>query len=279
MLEEYRQLHEKIAVEFLKDSWRKENKNKLFYKCLEYENTNKGLYDAYFSAIIVRYFNLVASYTFKAKGAFTAEDCYEWLLDVIMRALKERPWEKGSGNRLENDKNGPDKYINVCMKSRIQGFYQWSNAAKRADSFTTQTSLENMLEATGDSQMPGDDSISGINSNLIIKDIVKERFEDNDFAGAFIIDGIVNYPCIDFEQNEENKHIYSQFNRKKLSKHIRFMDNRYCKDFSQMYDIPFNEVVNAKDICTQLSTTKIYTKLNKTLLKLSKMKSIMGGNN
>ena len=46
-----------------------------------------------------------------------------------------------------------------------------------------------------------------------------------------------------------------------------------------MYDIPFNEVVNAKDICTQLSTTKIYTKLNKTLLKLSKMKSIMGGNN
>ena len=57
------------------------------------------------------------------------------------------------------------------------------------------------------------------------------------------------------------------------------MDNRYCKDFSQMYDIPFNEVVNAKDICTQLSTTKIYTKLNKTLLKLSKMKSIMGGNN
>lgn len=280
LLEEYKQLHERKAIEVLGDEWRKENKNKLFYKCLEYENTNKLLYEAYFSAIIVRYFNLVVSYTYKAKNAFTAEDCYEWLLDVIMRALKERPWEKGSGNRLENDKNGPDKYVNVCMKSRVQGFYQWSNAAKRADSFVVQTSLENMMEITGDSQMPGEDNISNVNSNMIIKDIVKERFEDNDFTGAFIIDGIVNYPCIDYEQDKETNYVYSQFNKKKLSKHIRTLDDSYCKLFSNLYDVPLDKVTMAKDICNQLSSTKIYTKLNKTLLKLSKIKSniLLGGN-
>ena len=278
MLKEYKQLHEKQATEHLGESWRKENKNNLFYKCLEYENTNKTLYNAYFSAIIARYFNLVVSYTFKSKGAFSAEDCYEWLLDVIMRALKERPWENGSGNRLENDKNGPDKYINVCMKSRVQGFYQWSNAAKRADSFTVQTSLETMLETTGDSQLPGFDSNEEIISNVILKNIVRERFEDNDFTGAFIIDGIVNYPCIDFEQDKDSKYLYSQFNKKKLSKHIRLLDDNYCKTFSTLYDVPLKKVLDAKNICNQLSSTKIYTKLNKTLLKLSKIKSIIGGN-
>lgn len=276
MLDNYKSWNEKNATAVLGDSWRKENKNNLFHKCIENEN-NDLVYNAYISAIISRYFNLVVSYTFKAKGAFTAEDCYDWLLDVIIKAIKERPWVKGSGNRLEGDKNGPDKYINVCMKSRIQGFYQWSNAAKRADSFTTQTSLENMMSLTGDAQIPGYEESITIESNNIIKNIVKESFDDNDFTGAFIIDGIVNYPCIDYEQDAKTQNIYSQFNRKKLSKHIRFMDDRYCKIFSNMYEIPLNKVIDAKDICTKLSITKIYTKLNKTLLKLSKMESITGG--
>ena len=272
MLDEYRQIHEKIATEFLGDSWRIENKNTLINKCLEYEKSNQKLYNAYLSAVIARYFNLVPLYTSKCSGAYSAEDCYEWLLDVIMMSLKDRPWLSGSGNRLEGDKNGPDKYINVCMKSRVQGFYQWSNAAKRAKSFTCQTSLENMVEATGDTNMPGEDKEEDIDSSLVVKEIVKKRFSENEFAEAFIIDGIINSPCIDFEQDKDTKWTYSYFNKKKLQKHIRSIDDSYCRTFSKMYKIPLNEVINAKDICVKLSTTKIYTKLNKTLLKLAKMK-------
>ena len=272
MLDDYRQNHERIATEYLGDSWRTENKNILINKCLEYENSNINLYNAYLSAVIARYFNLVPLYTSKCSGAYSAEDCYEWLLDVIMMSLKDRPWIPGSGNRLEGDKNGPDKYVNVCMKSRVQGFYQWSNAAKRAKSFTCQTSLENMLEATGDTNMPGDNKEESINSSIFVADIIKKRFSENEFAEAFIIDGIINFPCIDFEQDKNTKKVYSQFNRKKLQKHIRSIDDSYCKTFSKMYKIPLGEVINAKNICVNLSTTKIYTKFNKTLLKLAKMK-------
>ena len=54
MLDEYRQIHERIATEFLGDSWRTENKNSLINKCLEYEKSNPKLYNAYLSAVIAR---------------------------------------------------------------------------------------------------------------------------------------------------------------------------------------------------------------------------------
>lgn len=267
MLDSYRQNYEKLADSFIEEDWRKENKNNLFHKYIEYENSNPAKAEAYLAAIVVRYWHLVGSYYIKGKGAYTIDDVHDWLLDVIHFALKDRPWIEGSGNRLEGDKNGPDKYINVCMKSRIQGFYQWSNAAKRAESFT-EYSLEKAMEDTGDAKIPGIEGIKDIDFYMDLKKYIKSQFKNKKYMQGFLVDGIINAPVMEYTKEEDG--IYSQFNKKKLSKHIRLMDDNYCKVFSNLYDIPEQEVLEAKEECSKLSSTKIYTILKYSLKELSK---------
>lgn len=267
MLEGYKQSYEKVADTYIADeNWRKENKNNLFHKYIEYEISHPKKAEAYLCAIIVRYWHLVGSYYVKGKGAYTIEDVHDWLLDVIHCALRDRPWISGSGNRLENDKNGPDKYINVCMKSRIQGFYQWSNAAKRQQSFT-EYSLEKAMEDSGDSKLPEIDDSKNIDFYMDLKNYIKNEFKKKNYMHGFLVDGIINAPVIEYSNEKDG--IYTQFNKKKLSKHIRLMDDSYCKVFSQLYDIPEEEVLEAKKECSQLSSTRIYTILKHSLKQLS----------
>lgn len=266
MLDEYRQTYESVADTWIEEDWRKENKNNLFHKYIEYELNQPKRAEAYLCAIIVRYWHLVGSYYMKGKGAYTVEDVHDWLLDVIHFALKDRPWIKGSGNRLEGDKNGPDKYINVCMKSRIQGFYQWSNAAKRQQSFT-EYSLEKAIEDTGDAKLPSADNIKDLDFYMDLKKYIKAQFKNKNYMHGFLVDGIINAPVMEY--TKEEKGYYTQFNKKKLSKHIRLMEDSYCKTFSQMYDIPEEEVLEAKKECSQLSSTRIYTILKHSLKELA----------
>ena len=87
---------------------------------------------------------------------------------------------------------------------------------------------------------------------------------------SFLIDGIVNTACIDTIKEKNDPYIYTQFNRKKLSRHIRSMDDDYCNSFSKQYELPSEEVLLARDECKKVSSTKIYNLLNNTLTKLSK---------
>lgn len=263
MLNEYKQTYESVADTWIEEDWRKENKNNLFNKYIEYEKIHPKKAEAYLCAIISRYWNLVNCYYAKGKGAYTAEDVHDWLLDVINCALRDRPWIKGSGNRLEGDKNGPDKYINVCMKSRIQGFYQWSNATKRQQSFT-EYSLEKAMEDSGDIKLPGIDYVKDLDFYMDLKKYIHNQFENKNYIYGFLIDGIINAPVMEYTKEKEG--IYSQFNKKKLSKHIRLMENSYCHTFAQMYDIPEQEVLKAKNECSKLSSAHIY-KILKTSLK------------
>jgi ABC-type cobalt transport system substrate-binding protein len=85
---------------------------------------------------------------------------------------------------------------------------------------------------------------------------------------SFLIDGIVNTSVIDWVETENG--LYTQFNKKKLSKHIRHYDPKYCDTFSKIYELPKNEVESAMQECAQLSSTKIYTILKNVLNKISK---------
>jgi hypothetical protein len=266
LLDEYRQIYEHVADAWIEEDWRKENKNNLFYRCIEYELTQPKKSEAYLCAIIVRYWHLVSSYYAKGKGAYTVEDVHDWLLDVIHFALKDRPWVQGSGNRLEGDKNGPDKYVNVCLKSRILGFYQWSNAAKRQQSFT-EYSLEKAMEDSGDSKLPEFDDSKNIDFFIDLRKYIRNEFKNKNYMHSFLVDGIINAPVIEHTKEEDG--IYTQFNKKKLSKHIRLMDDSYCKTFARMYGLSEEEVLHAKNECSQLSSTRIYTILKHSLNQLA----------
>lgn len=269
MLKEYRLIYETKADAYLSDiDWRHMNKNHIFNKYCEYENINPKLAEAYLSALIVRYWHLIKTYYNQGSGAYTAEDCYYWLVHVISWATKHKPGQKGGS--MENDPNGPDKYINVSMKSRREGFYQWSNAAKRSAYFTQSTSLEKMIEDTGDANLPYFDNVNDMIEFMDIKDLVVSQFKNKLYMGAFIIDGILNAPVIDTITDKNSGSVYTEFNKKKLSKHIRNMDDNYCKLFSKMYNIPESDVIQARDECCDLSATRIYNYMKNTLLKLKK---------
>lgn len=268
MLDEYRRLYENKADSILKENWRKADKSALFFKYLEYEKTDELLSEAYLAAVIARYWNLINSYYNRGSGAYDAETCYEWLIHCIQYAKDHRPWE--TGGNLEGQANAPDKCINIYMSSMRQGFYQWSNAKKRADYFTQTTSLNRMTEETGDANLPIIDDTKALDEYLDIKNLVVSEFKSKNYMSSFLIDGIVNTACIDIVKNKNDPYIYTQFNKKKLSRHIRSMDDNYCKGFSKQYQLPKEEVLLARDQCKKISSTKIYNLLNNTLNKLSK---------
>ena len=218
-----------------------------------------------------KYWHLIDSYTNQGSGAYDAETVYDWLTHSMQYAKKHQPWKKG-GN-LAGQANGPDKAINIYMKSMRQGFYQWSNSKKRAAYFTQSLSLDKMIEDTGDANMLScediwDTSID-LSVNLDIKNLVKNNFNNKNYMSSFIIDGIVNGSVIDIKK-EDDGYYYSQFNKKKLSKHLKHLDDSYCEIFSKAYDLPLNGVIAARDDCSKLSSTRVYTLMRNTLRTLSK---------
>ena len=202
-----------------------------------------------------------------SSGAYDSTDAYNWLIDATLYTLDYRPWTKPN-LKLYNDPNGPDKCMNSCLKSSRQGFYQWSNAKKRSLDYTAQNSLEQMMEISGDAAMPSFEPFDSFDVSLAIKELVKKEFDLKNYTQAFVIDGICNTPCID--ETVENGVPYSQFNKKKLCKHLRHLDDSYCGIFASTYNIPRKDVIEAKDECIKLSSERIYTIIRNTLAKLAK---------
>ena len=267
MLNDLKNSYGKLAHAVLGDDWKKLDKNECIRGYCDVADTH--LSDAYLAAAMYKYWHLIDSYTNQGSGAYDAETVYDWLTHSMQYAKKHQPWKKG-GN-LEGQWNGPDKAINIYMKSMRQGFYQWSNSKKRAAEFTQLLSLERMIEDTGDANLfeCSDNSHEQVTSNIEIKRLVKKHFDSKNYMGSFIIDGIVNCSVFDLEKGDDN-YIYSQFNKRKLSKHLRNIDDKYCEIFAKNYDLNRDNVISARDECSNLSSTRIYTLIRHTLAKLSK---------
>ena len=269
MLNDLKNSYGKVAHSILGDDWKKLDKNECIRGYCDTEDTN--LSDAYLAAAMYKYWHLIGSYTNQGSGAYDAETVYDWLTHSMQYAKKHQPWKKG-GN-LADQWNGPDKAINIYMKSMRQGFYQWSNSKKRAAYFTQSLSLDKMIEDTGDANMLECDDITDISLevpvSMDIKNLVKENFNNKNYMSSFIIDGIINSSVIDIIK-ESDGYYYSQFNKKKLSKHLRNIDDSYCKIFSKEYELPLDGVIAARDDCSNLSSTRIYTLMRNTLSKLAK---------
>lgn len=216
-----------------------------------------------------KYWHLIDSYTNQGSGAYGPETVYDWLTHSMQYAKQHQPWKKG-GN-LSGQSNGPDKAINIYMKSMRQGFYQWSNSKKRAAEFTQVLSLDRMVEDTGDANLYDctSDNHVDILENINIKNLIKKNFNNKSYMSSFIIDGIVNAAVFDFEKTEDGK-VFSEFNKRKLSKHLRNLDDKYCNIFATNYEIPLEAVIQARDECSTLSSTRIYTYIKNTLLMLKR---------
>ena len=116
--------------------WKTANKNDLANAYVDNED-NERLRDAYFSALMLRYWGNIGKYYTSSKASgFTIEDCYNWLIEALMYSLKQRKW-RDPNSSMYKDKNGPDKIINRCIFSRRQYYYYLSNTSNRKANFCT----------------------------------------------------------------------------------------------------------------------------------------------
>lgn len=236
MLDEYKELFRKCADAV--DNWKELSKNELCIRYVENKD-NPSLQNAYFSAIMYRYWNLISKYYYMSCNVATPEDCYEWLEDSVYGCLKASSWEKPDSS-IYKDPNGPDKVINRCMKCARLTFYQFINRKKRKNNFGL-LSLDEMKEMFGNGTIePEDTTFEDQASNVMIYEYVRSKFLIKDYFLAFMLD------CIDshntFDVTVEDNSLYSKFNIKKLVRALGQLDDSYIDFFSKRYKLDRDSV-------------------------------------
>lgn len=236
MLTDYYHNYEREA-DLLKEDWRTENKNDL---CNKYLNAQSDAdRSKYVAAIICRYWNMLCSSYGKCFSAVEEEDAYTWFTRAILYVLKTHPWTNPN-HKLYNDKNGPDKCINICIESSRNTYFQQSNRYNRKINHETD-SLDRLSEEYKDTYMPGEDNIA--NDEEYDKDLlVKKTFLSGDIFFAVMIDMIFNSNVF-----TENKDGTVQFDKMKLVKNIKSIDVKYVKYFAKRYELvesKLNELYN-----------------------------------
>ena len=127
MLTEYRQMYEQSAS-FI-ENWKSKSKSELCRGYIENEH-HPLLADAYFSAIVLKYWNMISRYYNRNTYIATLEDCYNWVIDSILYVLKTRKWADPT-TKLGQDPNGADKAINRKIKCTWLTYCQSLNKDKR----------------------------------------------------------------------------------------------------------------------------------------------------
>lgn len=271
MLESQKKLYEQKAD--IIPNWRKINKNDLVNLYIQYENEPQ-LADGYMSAIICRYWGAISKYYTTSRNSVTVEECYDWLIRSILYAIQRRDW-LDPNNKLYTDPNAPDKVINRVIISTRLGFFQGSNTHKRKSNYGTK-SFEGMLEDNPESEnevMTSED-LPGEEGWWDIKNIVQNAFKKKDYVKALMVDTIAYYDVFDRERGEDG-YWYSQFNPKKLSRHLRNAGEKYCQTFAETYGVQEGEVQQAVQECKDLSRTRLYTAIRRNLKVLAKSKELL----
>ena len=254
MLEENKRIYESKANTIVPD-WKSRNKNDLIISASEC--TDERLKDGYIAAIMLKYWSKIDSYYYKCKLVTTPEDIHSWLVTAVLYALKHKPWENPKYT-VYKDENGPDKVINRIIESKRLTFYQQLNRYKRKINSAI-TSLDSLVEDYKDVFVPSYNDSSNVECN----NLVCMYFDKKDYFMAFMLDAI-------FYEDVMSK---DGLNKRRLSVHIKNIDDIYCNIFADRYDIPLNKVTFAAPYVTNMSS---YNMKNKIEYNLIKLKSIIG---
>jgi len=219
--------------------WETKGKNEL---CREYvqHKDNERLQNAYFAAIVYRYWNLISKYYYMSSNVASVEDCYEWLVDSVYGCLKATSWDNPNTS-IYNDPNGPDKVINRCMKCARLTYYQFINRKKRKDNFGL-LSIEEMAESFGATiSEPEDTTTPDKLTDWAIVDFIRDAFGKKDYFTAILIDCIINEEVFDVTTSFELG-TQSEFNVRKLARFISEIDDNYIIEFAHRYKLDLEDV-------------------------------------
>lgn len=274
MLEEYKELCRKAAN--FAPGWQELSKNDL---CREYVK-NKGnatLQNAYISAILYRYWNLISKYYYQSANCATPEECYGWLVDSVSCCVNLAAWENPDSS-IYNDPNGPDKVINRCMKCARLTYYQFINRKKRRDEFGM-LSVDELKELYGNGAPEPEDPEQEYDVSLfIIKDYIIEEFRKKNYFVSFLIYFILYANVFDVIKLEDSR--TSEFNLRKMCRIMSTIEEDMLVSFSDDLKLPLADVTKAAEYVRSVPSGNMKKKIQQTLENLKHsglVRAILGG--
>ena len=246
--------------------WEEMSKNDL---CRAYvkNKDNKELADAYFAAIMFKYWNLISKYYYMSKNVATPEDCYEWLEDSVLCCVNMKMWEV-EGSSIYNDPNGPDKVINRCMKCARLTYYQFINRKKRRDNFGM-LSLDELSELFGTTisePQSSEDVQDGVTTWAVVE-YIQKLFKKKEYFLAIMLDCIQTQDVFDITVKKEKGQVAS-FNIRKLTKFMSNLTDTYLMEFAQKYMIPIDIVLDGASYFRYQKSPTIKGKIQNNLEKM-----------
>ena len=274
MLDEYKELCRKSANSA--PGWENLSKNDLCRAYVTNKN-NPTLQNAYMSAILYRYWNLIGKYYYQSANCATPEECYAWLVDSVSCCVNLASWENPNSS-IYNDPNGPDKVINRCMKCARLTYYQFINRKKRKDDFGLQ-SVDELKELYGNgASEPEDPEQTYDISLLVIKNYIIEEFHKKNYFLSFLIYFIVYANVFDVVRIDDAR--MSEFNLRKMCRVMNDIGDDELSSLSQELSLPIDDVKKAAQYIKGVAPGNMRKKVQQTLddLKHSKfVKIFLGG--
>lgn len=259
MLKESKVLFKNHADSVL-SNWAEMTKDELFNHWISEETSH--IADAYMSAIIYKSWNLISSAYYKQQYPIaTEQDCYDTFINVLYYIKGYHKWTEGEGS-LAGDPDAFSKALSHCYNQRMLGFFGYAKRQKRSVNYNS-SSLDMMSEDFSEGFLtPITDEYPIENSyldNMIIK-----FFNEKNYIYAFILDAILNLDVFNG----------TTLNMRKMRKHLRNLDNNYCRLFAEKYNIKNSLVNNSIKYITGVSQFKMDNRIQKVINTLKNDKFI-----
>lgn len=252
MLEGNKRIYEATAKSLI-PNWEEIDKNELIIKACECND--KQMKDAYIAAIMLKYWSKMERYYYKCQLVTSPEDIHMWVTMAILYALEHKPWENPKSS-VYQDPNGPDKVMNIFIESRRLTFYQQLNRYKRKINSAI-SSLDNLVDDFKDVFMPTYND----EYEFIYNQIVVNYFNKKDYFIAFMLDAILY----------EDVMSDGILNKRKLSSHIRNIDEDFCEVFAERYNLSLEDVKYSIQFITDLSSYNMKNKIEYSLARLERV--------
>lgn len=253
MLNELKLNYENLA-NVLDIDWKHINKNDLCNLCVKHEGTVD--YDAYVAAIILRYWSKLDKLkykTYKDRIHCPDEDIYDIFIEGILYALKNKRWLQ-EDSTLFNDRNGPDKAINIKIKYLFMNYLHYTFRQKRILNINIY-SIDKNTEMYGDSLKDDSKDFYYDNYNMDdLKSYISNLILVKDYFTAFLVDGFINISVED----------------KELINHLKTLDDGYAKIFSDNYNLDYDLIKRSITYINNLTTKQIKDKIKYSKFILSK---------
>ena len=282
MLEANKRIYASVADAI--PNWREIDKSDLIRSYYTYKT--KSMQEACVAAIMCRYWTAINKYHTKSNSSFELDDFHEWLQHAVLYVLSHQDWNR-PGKSIYGKKNGPDIAMNVCINSTRLIKYQESNYKKRSDRYKD-ISLEGLDETMKSYALKTSyiDPTDEMEFHIQLIDTIQYLFKTNQHLKAFIIDGIINGDVFTTTKSTQTYTIegkqtsikVEEFKPRKLTMHLRRLDDTYCKQFAYEYGVSFNEVARKALEIKNFSSQTLSSRVKNCIQELKRSKdSELGG--